>query len=100
MTYVAVAGLFIVYLITEYPAPACAAGALALWLLCRAAGSLVPAAAFAVYCALTALAYAAGKAFFHPSYLPGMGGLAPLGVMVALFPVIFGALWLFLRRLM
>lgn len=100
MTYVAVAGLFIVYLITEYPAPACAAGALALWLLCRAAGSLVPAAAFAVYCALTALAYAVGKAFFHTSYLPGMGGLAPLGVMVALFPVIFGALWLLLRRLM
>ena len=65
MTYVAVAGLFIVYLITEYPAPACAAGALALWLLCRAAGSLVPAAAFALYCALTALVYAAGRAFFH-----------------------------------
>lgn len=100
MTYVAVAGLFIVYLITEYPASACAIGALALWWLCRVAGSLVPAAAFAIYCVLTALVYAAGKALFHTSYLPNMGGLAPLGVMVALFPVIFGALWLFLRRLM
>lgn len=98
METITVAGLFIFVFITEHPViSAVVCGAL-LWRLCRIDGGATPLFAFALYCAITGAVYAIGASLIRPAYLPGLGGLIPLGIMTALFPLIFGGLWWWLKR--
>lgn len=91
------AGIFIFVSVLEHPFFAASAGCALLLFLCRVDGGLAPLFAFAAYCALAAAAYMAGAAFIETPWV-SMGGLVPLGIMIGLFPLVFGSLWYFIRR--
>ncbi|OUO94389.1 hypothetical protein [Cloacibacillus sp. An23] len=92
------AGLFVFYAAAEYPLVSVPAAGALLWFLCRIDGGLVPLFAFAAYCALAAAAYVIGGSFIRTPWA-AIGGLIPLGIVISLFPVIFGGLWWALRRI-
>ena len=92
MRLAAQAGFGVFTFIAENPALSAILCCAALVLLCRVDGGPRPLFAFAAYCALAAAVYLPGV------YFGGMGGLLLLAYTLALFPVIFGALWRFMPR--
>lgn len=92
MLLAAQAGFGAFTFIAENPALTALLCCAALVLLCRIDGGPRPIFAFAAYCALAAAVYLLGVHF------TGMGGLLLLAYTLALFPVIFGALWRFMPR--
>ena len=92
MRLAAQAGYGVFTFIAENPALSAILCCAALVLLCRVDGGPRPIFAFAAYCALAAAVYLLGVHFW------GMGGLLLLAYTLALFPVIFGALWRFMPR--
>lgn len=92
MLLTAQAGFGVFTFVAENPALTALLCCTALVLLCRVDGGPRPLFAFAAYCALAAAVYLPGVYFW------GMGGLLLLAYTLALFPVIFGALWHFMPR--
>ena len=92
MLFAAQAGFGVFTFIAENPALTALLCVAALALCCRLDGGPRPLFAFAAYCALAAAVYLPGVHF------GGMGGLLLLAYTLALFPVIFGALWRFMPR--
>ena len=92
MRLAAQAGFGVFTFVAANPALSALLCCAALVLLCRIDGGPRPLFAFAAYCALAAAVYLLGV------YFGGMGGLLLLAYTLALFPVIFGALWRFMPR--